>query len=549
LNRYERCGLLFTVKGLALEGAARSGYLKPEGRSRGIASWIFSTDHKRIGILYLGSVVTFFAVGAILGLLMRLELIAPGRTIMGPQAYNAVFTLHGVVMIFLVIIPLIPATFGNFFLPILIGARDVFFPRLNLLSWWFYMAGAVLALTSLFTGGGPPDTGWTFYAPYSIRTGTNVSLAVLAAFVLGFSSILTGLNFITTIHRLRARGMRWFRMPLFVWSLYATAWVQVLATPILGITLLLVFLERFFGVGIFDPSKGGDPVLYQHLFWIYSHPAVYIMILPAMGVITEIIPVFARRTIFGYKAIAWSSLAIASVGSLVWGHHMFVSGQSYTADVVFSLLTFLVAIPSAIKVFNWIATLYRGSIEVAPPLLFALTFIFLFTIGGLTGLILGALSVNVYLHDTYFVVGHFHYVMFGGAGFAFFAGLHYWFPKMFGKIYSRKRAVLSWFFLFVGFNCLYFPMFILGLRGMPRRYYDYLPRFHAGQVFSTVGSWILVTGLVLMFWNLISALKHGEPAGADPWGGKTLEWRISSPPPVENFERDPDLGKGPYDYS
>ena len=523
-------------------------YLEYEGRYRGIFSWIFSTDHKRIGLLYLSAILSFFAVGVLLGFLMRLELIAPGETIMKPQTYNAVFTLHGVIMIFLFIIPGIPAIFGNFFLPILIGAKDVAFPRINLLSWWLYIIGAALAITSLFTGGGPPDTGWTFYAPYSLKTGTNVSLAVFAVFVLGFSSILTGLNFITTIHRLRAPGMRWFRMPLFVWSLYATAWVQVLATPIVGITLLLVILERFFGIGFFDPAKGGDPVLYQHLFWIYSHPAVYIMILPAMGVITEIIPVFARRTIFGYKAIAWSSIAIASLGSLVWGHHMFVSGQSYTANVIFSLITFLVAIPSAIKVFNWVATLYKGSIEISPPFLFALAFIFLFSIGGLTGLMQGALSVNVHIHDTYFIVGHFHYVMFGGTAFAFFAGLHYWFPKIFGRTYSQTTAFLAWFIMFVGFNMLYFPMLVLGLQGMPRRYYDYLPQFHTGHLISTIGSWVLISGMIIMFANLILSLRKGEKAAADPWGGKTLEWQIPSPPPVENFEEIPKVDRGAYEY-
>jgi cytochrome c oxidase subunit 1 len=427
-------------------------YLEYQGRHSGMLSWILSTDHKRIALLYLWSVMSLFAVGVLLGFLMRLELIAPGETIVKAQTYNALFTLHGVIMIFLFVIPGVPAIFGNFFLPILIGAKDVAFPRLNLMSWYLYIAGALLAVTALFTGGGPPDTGWTFYVPYSIRTGTNVSLAVFAAFVLGFSSILTGLNFVTTIHRLRAPGMKWTRMPLFVWATYATAWIQVLATPIIGITLLLVILERFFGVGIFDPAKGGDPILFQHLFWIYSHPAVYIMILPGMGVITEIIPVFARRTIFGYRAIAYSSVAIAALGSLVWGHHMFVSGQSYVANVIFSLLTFLVAIPSAIKVFNWVATLYKGSIEIAPPFLFAMAFIFLFSIGGLTGLMQGALSVNVHIHDTYFVVGHFHYVMFGGTAFAFFAGLHYWFPKMFGRMYSQRMATVACVIMFVGFN-------------------------------------------------------------------------------------------------
>jgi cytochrome c oxidase subunit 1 len=523
-------------------------YLQERGRYAGLFSWIFSTDHKRIGILYLCSVLSLFSVGVFFGFLMRLELIAPGETIMAAQTYNALFTLHGVIMIFLFVIPGIPAIFGNFFLPILIGAKDVAFPRLNLLSWWLYIIGAFLALTSLFAGEGPPDTGWTFYAPYSIRTVSNVSITVFAAFVLGFSSILTGLNFVTTIHRMRAPGMRWFRMPLFVWSLYATAWVQILATPIIGVTLLLVILERFFGVGLFDPAKGGDPVLYQHLFWIYSHPAVYVMILPAMGVITEIIPVFARRTIFGYKAIAWSSLAIAGLGSLVWGHHMFVSGQSYTANVIFSLLTFLVAVPSAIKVFNWVATLYKGSIDTAPPFLFAMAFIFLFSIGGLTGLLMGALSINVHIHDTYFVVGHFHYVMFGGTGFAFFGGLHYWFPKMFGKTYNHKTATIGWLIMFIGFNLLYFPMLILGLQGMPRRYYDYLPQFHTGHLVATIGSWVLISGLLIIAGNLLYALKKGAKAQDDPWGGKTLEWSIASPPITENFEEIPEIKGGAYDY-
>jgi cytochrome c oxidase subunit 1 len=523
-------------------------YLEYQGRHSGMLSWILSTDHKRIALLYLWSVMSLFAVGVLLGFLMRLELIAPGETIVKAQTYNALFTLHGVIMIFLFVIPGVPAIFGNFFLPILIGAKDVAFPRLNLMSWYLYIAGALLAVTALFTGGGPPDTGWTFYVPYSIRTGTNVSLAVFAAFVLGFSSILTGLNFVTTIHRLRAPGMKWTRMPLFVWATYATAWIQVLATPIIGITLLLVILERFFGVGIFDPAKGGDPILFQHLFWIYSHPAVYIMILPGMGVITEIIPVFARRTIFGYRAIAYSSVAIAALGSLVWGHHMFVSGQSYVANVIFSLLTFLVAIPSAIKVFNWVATLYKGSIEIAPPFLFAMAFIFLFSIGGLTGLMQGALSVNVHIHDTYFVVGHFHYVMFGGTAFAFFAGLHYWFPKMFGRMYSQRMATVACVIMFVGFNVLYFTMLILGLQGMPRRYYDYLPQFHTGHVVATVGSWILISGLIVMFANLIIALRRGEKATADPWGGKTLEWQVPSPPPHENFDEIPVIDRGAYHY-
>jgi cytochrome c oxidase subunit 1 len=529
------------------EGRIPSFY-EAQGRHRGIFAWILSTDHKRIGLLYLVSIFSFFSVAVVLGLLMRLELIAPGRTIMGASTYNAVFTVHGVLMIFLFIIPGIPASLGNFVLPLQIGAKDVAFPRINLMSWWFYISGGTVILTSLFTGGGPPDTGWTFYVPYSIRTGTNVTLAVFGVFLLGISSTLTGLNFVTTIHRLRAPGMKWFRMPLFVWSIYSTGWVQVLATPVLAITLVLLMMERLFGFGFFDPAKGGDPLMFEHLFWIYSHPAVYIMILPAMGAVTEIIPVFARRTIFGYKAIAFSSLAIAGVGYLVWGHHMFTSGMSDVSRAVFSFLTFLVAIPSAIKVFNWVSSLYKGSIEIASPLLFTAAFIFLFSIGGLTGLVNGSLATNIYVHGTYFIVAHFHYTMFGGTGFAFFAAIHYWFPKITGRMYKEKLAKIACVILFIGFNTLYFPMFILGLQGMPRRYYDYLPRFQPGHVVSTIGSWILAVGLIIMFYNLISSIFKGDAAGDNPWGASTLEWKTTSPPPLENFEEIPVVTSGPYSF-
>jgi cytochrome c oxidase subunit 1 len=523
-------------------------YLEYKGKHKGLLGWILSTDHKRIAILYLVSLIVFFLTAVTFGFLMRFEMLSPGKTIMDPQTYNALFTLHGVIMIFLFIIPGIPAVFGNFFLPIMLGAKDVSFPRLNLLSWYFYIFGAFLVLVSLFVGGGPIDTGWTFYVPYSLRTQANVSLAVFAAFVLGFSSILTGLNFIVTIHRMRCPGMGWFKMPLFAWGLYSTSWIQVLATPVLGITLLLIILERFFGIGIFDPALGGDPLLYQHLFWIYSHPAVYIMILPAMGLVSEIIPTFSKKDIFGYGPIAMSSLAIAFVGYLVWGHHMFSSGISDTARAIFSFLTFVVAIPTGIKVFNWVATMYKGSIDARAPFLFVVAFIIIFSIGGLTGLVLGALNTDIHLTDTYFVVAHFHYVMFGGMGLLFFAGLYYWFPKMFGKMYNEKVAKLGTLIFVIGFNVLYFPMFIMGYMGMPRRYYDYLPEYKIYHVISTVGSWILILGILILIFNLLKALlsKNNRTTEINPWGGTTLEWTVPSPPPLENFDEIPTVTHGPY---
>ena len=523
-------------------------FLQAESKHKGIFKWILSTDHKRIGIMYMTGMMAFLLVGITLGFLMKLEMLTPGKTIMDAQTYNAFFTLHGVIMIFLFIIPGLPAVFGNFMLPLQIGARDVAFPRLNLLSWWLYVVGGIFAIASLFLQGGPIDTGWTFYVPYSLRTGTNVSLPLFAAFILGFSSILTGINFVTTVHRLRAPGMTFFKMPLFVWAIYSTAWIQVIATPVVGITIILVIVERAFSLGIFDPALGGDPLLFQHLFWIYSHPAVYIMILPAMGAVSEIIPTFAKRTIFGYKAIAFSSLAIAFIGYFVWAHHMFTTGISDTSRFIFSLLTFLVAIPSGVKVFNWVATLYKGSITPGAPLLFVMMFIFLFSIGGLTGLVLGSLATNVHVHDTYFVVAHFHYVMFGGTVMIFFAALHYWLPKMFGRMYNEKVAKWSIALIFIGFNMLYFTMFILGYEGQPRRYWDYLPQFQTLQIISTVGSWILISGILLMFGNLHRSIKRGANAEANPWGGKTLEWTIPSPPPVHNFDEIPVITHGPYNY-
>jgi cytochrome c oxidase subunit I len=514
---------------------------------KGLKSWLLTKDHKRIGILYLIGICTSFLLGGIFAMLIRIQLLHPsGGGIMGPQTYNQMFTLHGAIMIFLFIIPGIPASLGNFVLPLLIGAKDVAFPRLNLASWYIYVVGAIMAIVAMLTGS--VDTGWTFYTPYSTSTGGAVVMMTMAIFVLGFSSIFTGLNFIVTIHKLRAPGLTWFKLPLFVWSLYATAIIQIVATPVLGITLVLLALERIVGLGIFDPALGGDPVLFQHFFWFYSHPAVYIMILPAMGIISELIPVFSRKKIFGYRAIAYSSFGIAFISFLVWGHHMFVSGQSQVAAMIFSFLTFLVAIPSGIKVFNWIATMYKGAISLETPMLYALSFLFLFTIGGLTGLFLGALATDVHLTNTYFVVAHFHYVMVGGTVMAFLGGLHYWWPKMFGRMYNILWSRISAGLVFVGFNITFFTQFILGSRGMPRRYYSYLQQFQPLHYYSTVGSWILALGFVIMAIYLIHAVFKGRPSGDNPWGGLTLEWTTTSPPPTENFKEAPVLTHGPYDY-
>jgi cytochrome c oxidase subunit 1 len=466
---------------------------------------------------------------------------------MDAGTYNRVMTYHGAIMVFLVIIPGIPAFLGNFIMPMQIGAKDVAFPRLNLLSWYCLLAGAGIALCSLFFGGA--DTGWTFYTPYSVST---VKPAVICmtfgVFVAGFSSILTGLNFIVTVHKLRAPGMTMNRIPLFVWALYSTAIIQVLATPVLAITVALLAMENIFGIGFFDPALGGDPVLFQHFFWFYSHPAVYIMILPAFGVISELIAAFSRKTIFGYTAIAYSSLAIAAVSFFVWGHHMFVSGQSETAGVVFSFLTMLVGVPTAIKIFNWVATLHKASINLAAPMLFALGFLFLFTIGGVTGIILAVTAADVHFHDTYFVVAHFHYVMVGGTLMAIMGGLYYWFPKMFGRMVDESLARISFVLIFVGFNVTFFPQFILGSMGMPRRYYDYLPEFQKLNQLSTVGSYLIAVGFIVGLVAVIHGLLRGERAGPNPWGAKTLEWTTASPPPHDNYLETPIVTAGPYEY-
>jgi cytochrome c oxidase subunit 1 len=512
----------------------------------GLWSWLTTLDHKRIGLLYLITVAIFFLAGGISALAIRTELISSGKTIMGPDLYNQFLTYHGAIMVFFVIIPGIPAFLGNFILPMQLGAKDVAFPRLNLASWYCLLAGAAIALSSLFVGGA--DTGWTFYTPYSISLKPGVVLMTLGVFVAGFSSILTGLNFIVTVHKLRAPGMTMNRIPLFVWALYSTAIIQVLATPVLAITVLLLAAENIFGIGFFDPRLGGDPVLFQHFFWFYSHPAVYIMILPAFGIISELITAFSRKTIFGYTAIAYSSLAIAAVSFLVWGHHMYVSGQSEMAGVIFSVLTMLVGVPTAIKLFNWVATLYKGSINMASPMLYALGFMFLFTIGGVTGIFLATLATDVHFHDTYFVVAHFHYVMVGGTLMAIVGGTYYWFPKMFGRMVNETLAQLSFIGIFVGFNVTFFPQFILGSMGMPRRYYDYIAEYQSLNTISTFGAYLIGIGFVFTTIAVIHGIYAGEKAGDNPWGSKTLEWKTSSPPPHENFRETPIVTAGPYEF-
>ena len=513
---------------------------------KGMKSWLTTIDHKRIGVMYLWGILFMFFLGGVFAMLIRLELLTPKQTIMSAETYNKVFTLHGAIMVFLFIIPSVPAALANFVLPLMLGAKDVAFPRLNLFSWYIYMVGAFIAIAAMVTGG--VDTGWTFYTPYSTTTDGSVALMTFAVFVLGFSSILTGVNFVATIHNLRAPGMGWFDMPLFCWGIYSTALIQVLATPVLAITLLLLLMERTFGIGIFDPKLGGDPVLFQHFFWFYSHPAVYIMILPGMAIISEIIPTFSQKTIFGYRAIAFSSVAIALVSFIVWGHHMFTSGQSQLASAIFSFITFFVAIPSAIKTFNWIVTMYKGSVALNAPMLYALSFLLLFGIGGLTGIFLGAVSVDIHLHDTYFVVAHFHYVMMGSTVIAFLGGLHYWWPKMFGRMYNETAAKVSCALVFIGFNTTFLPQFILGSRGMPRRYYNYLPEFQFLHQLSTVGSWILGLGFLIMAGYLFASLRKKFDAPANPWHSRTLEWQTASPPITHNFHETPTIGGGPYDY-
>ena len=536
-------------------GPAEDNYLT---HSSGIMSWLGTLDHKRIGIMYLVSILTAFFVAGMFAMLIRTELMMPGEDFLTQDQYNMMFTLHGAIMVFLVIIPSVPASLGNFVLPIMLGAKDVAFPRLNLFSYYLWVIGAICAVSSIFFGG--VDTGWTLYVPYSTRTDAamgGIIPVATAVFILGFSSIFTGLNFIVTIHRLRPPGMTWFKMPLFLWSIYATGILQVMATPVIGITVVLLMIERTFGLGIFDPSLGGDPVLFQHFFWFYSHPAVYIMILPAMGIISELISVHSHRHIFGYRFIAFSSVAIAIFSFLVWGHHMFLSSQSPLMNVVFSAITFSVAIPSAVKVFNWLATLYKGSISLNTPMLYALSFIFMFGIGGLTGLHLGTLATDIHLHDTYFVVAHFHYVMLGSALIGMLGGLHHWWPKMTGRMYSEFWGRIACGLVFVGFNVTFFTQFVLGSLGMPRRYQDYTgpgwseattALYHKYHFVSTMGSYIMAIGFFITAAYFIHSLFRGAKAPANPWGGRSLEWQCASPPPHDNFSTPPHVGDC-YDFS
>ena len=513
-----------------------------------IRSWLLTVDHKRIAVLYLLGLTAFFFVGGLFAVLIRLELLTPQGDMFQSETYNKLFTMHGIFMIFFFLVPSIPAVLGNFLLPLQLGTKDLAFPKLNLLSWYIYMAGGLFTLYAMFAGG--VDTGWTFYTPYSSTyANSHVIAAALGIFISGFASILTGVNFIATIHKMRAPGLTWFRLPLFVWSLYATSLIMVLGTPVVAVTILLVAIERLAGIGIFDPALGGDPLLFQHLFWFYSHPAVYIMILPGMGVMSEIISCFARKQVFGYKVVAMSSLAIAILGFLVWGHHMFVSGQSAYAGILFSLLTMLVAIPSAIKVFNWTATLYRGSIQFTTPMLYALGFIGLFTVGGLTGIFLGAMAVDIHLHDTYFVVAHFHYVMVGGMVMAYLGGLHFWWPKMFGRMYNELAGKIAAVIVFVGFNLTFLPQFVMGYLGMPRRYHVYSEDFQVLHVLSTAGASILGLGFLIPFAYLAWSLKFGEKCDANPWDAAGLEWNEAESPPItHNFETIPVVTEDAYDY-
>jgi cytochrome c oxidase subunit 1 len=512
-----------------------------------LKSWLLTRDHKRIALLYLASVTFFFMVGGFFAVLVRLELVTPAGDLLSDETYNKVFTMHGVMMVFFFLLPAIPSVLGNFLIPLMIGAKDLAFPKINLLSWYIYIVGSLFTMYAVISGG--LDTGWTFYTPFStVASTTAVVPAALGVFINGFSGILTGLNFIVTIHRMRAPGMTWFRLPLFVWAHYATSLIQVLGTPVLAITIVLVAAERIFGFGLFNPAVGGDPVLFQHLFWFYSHPAVYIMILPAMGVVSEIVAAFSRKQVFGYTFVAFASIGIAVIGFLVWGHHLFVSGQSVYAALVFSVLSFIVAIPSAVKVFNWTATMYKGSVSWETPMIYAVGFIGLFAIGGLTGLFLASIGLDVHLTDTYFIVAHFHYVMVGGTIMGYLGAIHYWWPKMTGRMYNEFLGRVSATVVFIGFNLTFFPQFILGYLGMPRRYHAYPEEFQVLNVLSSAGASVLALGYLMPLFYLIHSLRHGKLSGDNPWGAVGLEWNTTSPPPTENFPLTPVVTWEAYEY-
>ena len=522
----------------------RKSYLNEE---YGIKSWLLTGDHKRIAMLYLMSITFFFVIGGMLAGLIRLELLTPPSDLMATDTYNKVFSMHGIIMIFLFLVPSVPATIGNFLIPLMVGAKDLAFPKINLLSWYLYVIGGIIILAAMVLGG--VDTGWTFTTPLSTHyLNTHVVTAAMGIFFAGFSSIFTGLNFIVTVHRMRCPGMTWFRLPLFVWGHYATSIIMILGTPVLAITLVLVALERTINIGVFDPTKGGDPLLFQHLFWFYSHPAVYIMILPGMAVISEVISTFSRKRVFGYTAVAFSSVAIAVFGFLVWEHHMFIMGVSQYSALVFSLLTMLVAVPSAIKIFNWSMTLYKGSITFETPMLYAFGFIGLFTIGGLTGIFLATLGMDIHLTETYFIVAHFHFVMVGGMLMAYLAGIHFWWPKMTGRMYPEAISRLAAIVTFIGFIVTFFPQFLLGYLGMPRRYAAYPPDFQVLNVFSTAGASILGIGYLLPMLYLPWSLIYGKIAGNNPWQATGLEWQIQSPPLTENFTEIPIMDHEAYDY-
>jgi cytochrome c oxidase subunit 1 len=512
-----------------------------------VRSWLVTTDHKRIAILYLCSITAFFFIGGAAAALMRYNLLSPRGALVSPEMYNRLFTMHGIVMVWFFLVPAAPAVLGNFVLPLMLGARDLAFPRINLLSWYLFIAGGAIAMFAVTYGG--LDTGWTFYTPLSTNFSKGfVEVAALGIILSGYASIATGLNFIVTIHRLRAPGLTWYRMPIFVWSMYATSVLNVLATPVLTMALILIAMERIFHIGVFDPALGGDPVLFQHLFWFYSHPAVYIMILPGFGIVSEIIPCFARRPLFGYKFVAWSSIAIAVIGFFVWAHHMFVAGVSVYSALVFSLLSYVIAVPSAIKVFNWLGTMHKGYIRYNTPMLYALGFVGLFTIGGLSGLFTAALGADVYLHDTYFVVAHFHFIMVGGMVTAFFAGLHFWWPKMTGRLYPESWGRVAALLLFGGFILTFLPQFVLGYLGMPRRYPIYDPGFQVLNVLSSAGATILAGGYLLPMGYLLWSLVYGQPAGDNPWDATGLEWHTQSPPRVQNFSVTPRVTETAYNY-